>query len=117
MATAAILAALVVGVFMLDPILDGLFGSDVLLKDYQRSRLLVFMDSSYDLSGDGYNLQQAKIAIGSGGFFGKGLHGKQRSLRSASCQKHRPTSCSACSLKSSVSWVRFFCSRSISDLS
>lgn len=38
-ATAAILAALVVGVFMLDPILDGLFGSDVLLKDYQRSRL------------------------------------------------------------------------------
>ena len=72
-ATAAILAALVVGVFMLDPILDGLFGSDVLLKDYQRSRLLVFMDSSYDLSGDGYNLQQAKIAIGSGGFFGKGF--------------------------------------------
>lgn len=58
---------------MLDPILDGLFGSDVLLKDYQRSRLLVFMDSSYDLSGDGYNLQQAKIAIGSGGFFGKGF--------------------------------------------
>lgn len=31
------------------------------------------MDSSYDLSGDGYNLQQAKIAIGSGGFFGKGF--------------------------------------------
>ena len=112
-ATAAILAALVVGVFMLDPILDGLFGSDVLLKDYQRSRLLVFMDSSYDLSGDGYNLQQAKIAIGSSAK----ASCKQRSLRSASCQKHRPTSYSACSLKSSVSWVRFFCWRSISGLS
>ena len=71
--TAAILVVLVFGIFMLDPILDGLVGSDVLLKDYQRSRLLVFMDSSYDLSGDGYNLQQAKIAIGSGGFFGKGF--------------------------------------------
>lgn len=73
-ATAAILAALVVGVFILDPILDGLFGSDVLLKDYQRSRLLVFMDSSYDLSGDGYNLQQAKIAIGSGRLLRQRLH-------------------------------------------
>ena len=72
-ATLGVLVVLVVGVFMLDPILDGLVGSDVLLKDYQRSRLLVFMDSNYDLSGDGYNLQQAKIAIGSGGFFGKGF--------------------------------------------
>ena len=45
-ATAAILAALVVGVFMLDPILDGLFGQRcAAYKDYQRSRLLVFMDS------------------------------------------------------------------------
>ena len=31
------------------------------------------MDSTYDVSGDGYNLRQAMIAIGSGGFFGKGF--------------------------------------------
>ena len=44
-----------------------------LLKNYQRSRLLVFLNPEADLSGDGYNLAQAKIAIGSGGLFGKGL--------------------------------------------
>ena len=39
------------------------------------------MDSSYDTSGDGYNLQQAKIAIGSGGLFGKGfMNATQSSL-------------------------------------
>lgn len=71
--TVGIVAALVVGLFLIDPVIDSLVGSDVLLKEYQRSRLLVFMDSSYDLSGEGYNLQQAKIAIGSGGLFGKGF--------------------------------------------
>ena len=35
-----------------------------LLKNYQRSRLLVFLNPEGDLSGDGYNLAQAKIAIG-----------------------------------------------------
>ncbi len=44
-----------------------------LLKNYQRSRLLVFLDPGGDTSGDGYNLAQAMIAIGSGGLFGKGL--------------------------------------------
>lgn len=71
--TVGIVAALVVGLFLIDPVIDSLVGSDVLLKEYQRSRLLVFMDSSYDLSGEGYNLQQAKIAIGSGGLFGRGF--------------------------------------------
>ena len=42
-------------------------------KTYQRSRLFVFLNPDADLSGDGYNLAQAKIAIGSGGLFGKGL--------------------------------------------
>ena len=71
--TIGIVAALVVGLFLIDPVLDSIVGSDVLIKEYQRSRLLVFMDSNYDLSGEGYNLQQAKIAIGSGGLFGKGF--------------------------------------------
>ncbi len=71
--TAGILAALIVAVFLIDPVLDAAMGKDVLLKDYQRARLLVFMDSTYDTSGDGYNLMQAKIAVGSGGLLGKGF--------------------------------------------
>ena len=43
------------------------------LKTYQLNRLIVFVDPSVDPTGDGYNLQQAKIAVGSGGFFGKGV--------------------------------------------
>ena len=43
-----------------------------ILKEYQMKRLAVFLDPSVDPSGDGYNLQQAKIAVGSGGFIGKG---------------------------------------------
>ncbi len=70
--TVGILVLLVAAVFIIDPIADSIAGSDVLLKDYQRARLLVFLDESYDPTGDGYNLQQAKIAIGSGGLFGKG---------------------------------------------
>jgi rod shape determining protein RodA len=67
--------AFVIGlVIYLDPILDESFGSDVLLKEYQKDRLLVFMDEDLDPTGVGYNLRQAKIAIGSGGLFGKGLY-------------------------------------------
>ncbi len=43
------------------------------LKTYQLNRLIVFADSSVDPSGVGYNLQQAKIAVGSGGLLGKGI--------------------------------------------
>ena len=50
-----------------------------LLKNYQRSRLLVFLDPDLDPTGDGYNLKQAQIAIGSGGLFGKGLFGATQS--------------------------------------
>lgn len=44
-----------------------------ILKEYQVNRLIVFVDPSVDPAGDGYNLQQAKIAVGSGGLFGKGI--------------------------------------------
>ena len=71
--TIAVLVVLVAAILMIDPLLDQLFGHDVLLKDYQKSRLTVFLDPTHDTSGDGYNLQQAKIAIGSGGFLGKGF--------------------------------------------
>lgn len=45
------------------------------LKTYQLNRLLVFADPSLGASEEGYNLQQAKIAVGSGGLLGKGIGG------------------------------------------
>ncbi len=51
------------------------------LKPYQRSRLLVFLDSSHDPLGAGYTIAQSKIAVGSGGILGKGwLSGTQNQL-------------------------------------
>jgi rod shape determining protein RodA len=44
-----------------------------LLKDYQRARLLAFLNPYADPTGTGYNVIQSTIAIGSGRFFGKGL--------------------------------------------
>lgn len=53
-----------------------------LLKPYQRARLLVFLDPGMDPLGAGYNLLQSKIAIGSGGLWGKGLFaGTQNTLQ------------------------------------
>jgi rod shape determining protein RodA len=72
--TVVVIAFLIVGVIMLDPILDNMMDHDVFLKDYQMNRLLVFIDPTLDPSGVGYNLAQSKIAVGSGGFLGKGLH-------------------------------------------
>ena len=46
-----------------------------LLKTYQLNRLIVFVDPSVDPTNNGYNLQQAKIAVGSGGLLGKGIGG------------------------------------------
>lgn len=43
------------------------------LAEYQMNRLLVFVDSTRDPRGAGYNLEQSKIAIGSGELMGKGL--------------------------------------------
>jgi len=52
-----------------------------MLKDYQKERLLVFMDPGIDPLGAGYTIIQSKIAIGSGGVFGKGwLSGTQNQL-------------------------------------
>lgn len=42
------------------------------LKDYQKERVLAFMNPNYDPLGVNYSVIQSKIAIGSGGFFGKG---------------------------------------------
>lgn len=43
------------------------------LKDYQRGRIEVLLGMKEDIVGVGYNVHQSKIAIGSGGLFGKGF--------------------------------------------
>lgn len=42
------------------------------MHDYQRKRVLTFLNPESDPSGSGYHILQSKIALGSGGFFGKG---------------------------------------------
>jgi rod shape determining protein RodA len=49
-----------------------------ILQSHQKMRIAVLVDETVDLRGAGYNLHQSKIAIGSGGFWGKGfLQGTQ----------------------------------------
>jgi rod shape determining protein RodA len=52
-----------------------------LLHDYQKKRVMIFLDPESDPLGAGYHITQSKIALGSGGVFGKGfLHGTQSHL-------------------------------------
>ncbi len=70
------LVAIVLTVLFLSPL------AWLSLKGYQRDRILVFLSPLSDPLGSGYHLIQSKIAIGSGGFFGKGfLNGTQSQLR------------------------------------
>jgi rod shape determining protein RodA len=50
-----------------------------LLKDYQKQRVLTFLNPEADLLGSGWNVTQSMIAIGSGGIFGKGFLGSTQS--------------------------------------
>ena len=72
-------------------ILGGIFATGIammpilwhVLKDYQKMRIMVFMDPNVDPLGSGYHIIQSKIAIGSGLLFGKGLfEGTQSQLNS-----------------------------------
>lgn len=48
------------------------------LHDYQRERIITFINPDHDAQGSGYQINQAKIAFGSGGIFGQGyMHGSQ----------------------------------------
>lgn len=52
------------------------------LHDYQKARLMTFMDPGADPLGHGYNIMQSKIAMGSGGLFGRGFgQGTQSQLQ------------------------------------
>ncbi len=56
-------------------------GTNFVLKPFQKSRLLVFLNPKSDPQGAGYNLNQSKIAVGNGEWFGRGLfHGTQTQL-------------------------------------
>jgi len=52
-----------------------------ILRDYQKQRIVGFLDPASDIQGAGYQLFQSQIAVGSGGWFGKGLtNGTQNQL-------------------------------------
>ena len=52
------------------------------LEQYQKNRLLVFLDPTIDPRGSGYHVIQSRVAIGSGGLFGKGFtEGSQKRLK------------------------------------
>lgn len=74
-----IVAALIIGLISI-PFLGHIFWEG--LKDYQKNRIIAFIDPNVDPAGIGYHINQSKISIGSGGFLGKGyLEGTQGPLR------------------------------------
>lgn len=71
-----------IGLMTIGFVLVAVFGWFFLLKDYQRNRLLTFLDPARDPLESGYNLTQSIIAIGSGQWFGRGIgFGSQSQLR------------------------------------
>lgn len=57
-------------------------GWHFVLKDYQKARLVTFLDPGQDPRGSGYQVIQSKIAVGAGGMWGKGVtRGSQTQLR------------------------------------
>lgn len=68
-------------VVILAAILLSYYGIVEIFEDYQLNRLLVFIDPYADPTDTGWNVIQSMIAVGSGGFFGKGyLNGTQSQL-------------------------------------
>lgn len=71
--------AMIIGLISL-PFLWPVFWEN--LKDYQKNRIQAFLNEEVDPAGIGYHIKQSKIAVGSGGIFGKGyLKGTQGPLR------------------------------------
>jgi rod shape determining protein RodA len=91
-----VLIALLVAAGMPMRLLGGLVLSGVaaapvawlVLKDYQRERILVFLDPFRDPLGSAYNVIQAKIAIGSGQLLGKGVAGATQSRLAFLPERH-----------------------------
>lgn len=53
--------------------LFGVFAWHKVLKPYQKQRVMTFLNPDADLQGKGYQINQSRIAIGAGGFFGQGF--------------------------------------------
>lgn len=53
--------------------LFGVFAWQKVLKPYQKQRVMTFLNPEADLQGKGYQINQSRIAIGAGGFFGQGF--------------------------------------------
>jgi len=71
----------VIGILILS-VLAGVAGWTFYLKDYQKQRLATVVFPGRDPQGAGYHILQSKIAIGSGGFLGKGFaRGTQSQLK------------------------------------
>jgi rod shape determining protein RodA len=69
-----------VAIFLAVAVLAG--GGWFALKDYQKARIGTFLNPDSDVLGSGYQVRQSKIAVGSGGFSGKGFRsGTQSQLR------------------------------------
>jgi rod shape determining protein RodA len=91
-----VLAATLVGLGLRLKVLGGLALAGVaamplawlVLKPYQRDRLLVYLDPFRDPLGTAYNVIQAKIAIGSGQLLGKGIGGATQSRLAFLPERH-----------------------------
>lgn len=79
--TAGVRWRLVVAAFLV-ALAVGTLGWSVAMQDYQKERVLTFLDPARDPAGAGYQARQAKIAVGSGELAGKGYRqGSQSQLR------------------------------------
>lgn len=76
-----LLAAAVAALVLLPAGGYAVFVKGKLLRDYQRERLMVFVDPDRDPRGRGWNSLQSELAVGSGGMWGKGIgNGTQHTL-------------------------------------
>jgi rod shape determining protein RodA len=76
-----IIATSIVVVVLGAEIINEVYEIHPLLKNYQKERVLTFLDPERDLNNRGYNQFQAKLAVGSGGMYGKGIgQGTQNTL-------------------------------------
>ena len=73
-----IISSIIIAVVTLEA-LNEIYRVKPFLKDYQRQRIEVFLDPGKDLLGRGYNQHQSRLAIGSGGVFGKGYGNSSQS--------------------------------------
>jgi rod shape determining protein RodA len=93
---APILGLLLMGAGIRLRLLGGLVGAALallpvvwfFLKDYQRERIMVYLDPYRDPLGTAYNVIQAKIAIGSGQLLGKGIAGATQSRLAFLPERH-----------------------------